>query len=180
MVANRRFSGQVTAILETTYRNIEDLINPTALLDNLNIDFSQEFSDGSGLDKADLQWYDRRQLINATEIFDIDGTLTNNWGDVLDFDAIKCLIIHNRETDLVEPPGPAYAGNLKNLLVTFKTERYNIGPSGTRVIIEPAQPGIPAIVRSGSQEEGAMTISTSADITYDLIIIGSQNESSSG
>ena len=180
MAVNRRLSAQLNLSLITQYRNVEVLLNPDNLLDNLNVDFSDELTDGSGLNKADLQFYDRRQLINATEILDLDGTLQNKWGDLLDFDAIKCLIIHNRETDLVEPPGPAYAGNLKNLLVTFKTERYNIGPSGTRVIIEPAQPGIPAIVRSGSQEEGAMTISTSADITYDLIIIGSQNESSSG
>ncbi len=180
MAENRRFSAELIVALQTTYKNVEVLLNPTALLDNLNVDFSQGLTNGSGLEKADLQWYDRRQLINSSEVLNLDNILTNNWGDVLDFDAIKILIIHNRESDLIEPPGPGYAGNDKNLLVLFKSERYNIGPGGVRTVIEPSTRGIPAIVASGSEEEGAITISSSANVTYDIIIIGSQDESSSG
>ena len=169
MTENRRLSAQITALLTTQYRNVEVLLNPDNLLDNLSIDFSQELSDGSGLDKADLQWYDRRQLINATEVLALDGELINKWGDSLDFDAIKCLIIHNREID-VDP--------LKILEVHFKDEIYYIGPNGTRFTIEPGPGGILSIVSSASEEEGSITISSNADITYDIIIIGSQNESS--
>lgn len=170
MAANRRLSAVITAQLQTNYRNIEVLLNPTALLDNLDVSFSQELVDGSGFGKADLQWYDRRQLINATEVLDLDGTLTNNWGDTLDFDAIKCLIIHNREVD-VSP--------LKLLEVQFKNERYYIGPNGTRMVIEPGPGGILSIVSSASQLEGSLVVSSNDNVTYDIIIIGSQDESSS-
>ena len=178
MATNRRLTTQLAIKLQTNYRNVEVLLNPNALLDNLNLNFTQDLVDGSGFERADLQFYDRRQLINATEILDLDGILTNNWGDTLDFDAIKYLIIRNRETDLIEPPGPVYAGNTKNLFVQFKNEKYNIGPGGVRVVIEPSTRGIQSIVTSGSQEEGQMQISSGANVTYDIIIIGSQSESS--
>ena len=171
MAINRRLTAQISALLTTQYRNVEVLLNPTNLLDNLNVDFSQELSDGSGLDRIDLQWYDRRTLVDATEILVLDGGLTNNWGDVLDFDAIKCLIIHNRETDVAP---------LKLLEVHFKDEIYYIGPGGTRYVIEPGPGGILSIVSSASQEEGSITITANANVTYDIIILGSQNESSSG
>ena len=169
MAENRRLSAQITATLTTQYRNLSVLLNPDNVLDNLNIDLSQEFSDGSGLERVDLQWYDRRQLINATEVLALDGALTNKWGDVLDFDAVNILIIHNRETD-VDP--------LKILEVHFKDEVYYIGPNAKRIIIEPGPAGILSIVSSASQEEGSITISSNGNITYDIIIIGSQNESS--
>ncbi len=171
MATNRRLNAQISALLTTQYRNVEVLLNPDNLLDNLKVDFSQELIDGSGLDKIDLQWYDRRTLVNATEILALDGALTNKWGDVLDFDAIKCLIIHNREID-VSP--------LKTLEITFKNECYYIGPNGTLIRIEPGPGGILSIVSSASQEEGSIVISSNDNITYDIIILGSQNESSSG
>ncbi len=178
MAANRRFSAELIVKLQTAYRNTEVLLNPTSLIDNLDVDFSQGLNDGSGLNKADLQWYDRRTLINALEVLDLDnGTLVNQWGDPLDFDAIKYLIIHNRQTNLLDPD---FGINNTNLLVIFKSERYNIGALGTRVIIEPSTRGIPAIIASGSEEEGQIQISSAANVTYDIIIIGSQNESSSG
>lgn len=177
MAENRRLSVNISVQLQTLYRNVETLLNPDALLDNLNVDFSQDLANGSGLNKADLQWYDRRQLINALEFIDVDGVETNQWGDILDFDAVKCFIIHNRETELTDPN---FGDNDKNLLIIFKSDRYNIGPNGTVVRIEPAQPGIPPLAASGSEEEGRITISSASDVTYDIIIIGSQDESSSG
>lgn len=180
MAENRRFSAELIVALQTSYKNIEVLLNPTALLDNLNVDFSQGLTDGSGLGKADLQWYDRRQLINATDLLVIDGGLTNNWGDALDFDAIKILIIHNRESQLFAPAGPPYAGGHNNLNVAFKDNLAIIGPGGTVIYIEPSTHGIPSIVLSGSQEEGTIQIVAGTDITYDIIIIGSRDESSSG
>ena len=170
MAVNRTLSAVLTTRLETNYKNTQVLLNPSRLLDNLIVDISQSLSNGSGLNKADLQWYDRRQLINATEVLALDGTLQNNWGDFLDFDAIKILIIHNREQDI---------SPLKLLEVQFKNERYYIGPNGKRIIVEPGPGGILSIVSSASQEEGSIVISSNADITYDIVLIGSRNESSS-
>ena len=170
MAINRTLSAILTTRLETNYKNTQVLLNPSRLLDNLTVDISQSLSNGSGLNKADLQWYDRRQLINATEVLALDGTLQNNWGDFLDFDAIKILIIHNREQDI---------SPLKLLEVQFKNERYYIGPNGKRTIVEPGPGGILSIVSSASQEEGSIVISSNADITYDIVLIGSRNESSS-
>jgi len=169
MAENRRLSAQITVIINTQYRNIESLTNPTGLLDNLNLDFSRDLADGSGIDKVDLQWHDQRTLVNATEVLSLDGGLTNKWGDTLDFDAIKFIGIQNRETD-VSP--------LALLEVQFKNERYYIGPNGIRWIIEPGPGGILSIASSASELEGSITIISNASITYDIVLLGSRNESS--
>ena len=54
-----------------------------------------------------------------------------------------------------------------------------IGPGGTRRIIEPQGMGISAIVSSASSEEGSIVFSTDTSVTFDLIIGGSSDESSS-
>jgi len=177
MAENRRFSGTFSAILNTQYRNIESLTNPTGLVDNLNLDFSRELADGSGLDRADLQWHDQRQLINATEVLALDGALTNKWGDSLDFDAIKGIFIQNREQGS-EPAGGDDETSYRILEVHFKNESYYIGPNGIRWILEPGPGGILSIASSGSEIEGSITISSNADVTYDIVLIGSRNESS--
>jgi hypothetical protein len=155
--------------LSTQYKRSDLPLNLTNSKDDLSFnDISHILTNGRGKDKANLQHYSRRRLINATEVIDIDGGLTNVWGHTLNYDAVKQLLIYNRETALD-----------RYLEVTFKNERYYIGPQGYRVAGEPYHGGIEAITSSGSAEEGALTIASNADISFDLIVIGSSGESSS-
>jgi len=169
VAVGRTLQSQINIELNSKYRRNDLPLNLTASRDDLDYkDISQLLKNGRGADLADLQYHSQRNLINTTETFNLDGGITNIWGDTLDYDAVKQLIIFNRET----------AAN-RYLEVTFKNEHYYIGPEGARIILEPAGPGIQAVVSSTSQEEGILTVSSNADITYDLIIIGASAENSS-
>jgi hypothetical protein len=129
----------------------------------------RNFANGrGGRLKVDLLYSKTYNLNNSVLSLNLDGGLTNVWGDVLNYDAVKVIMIQNLETS----PG-------RYLSVRFKDERYYIGPEGYRLIIEPDGSGIDAIVSSSSSEEGVMIFSCDTDINFDLIIAGASQESSS-
>ena len=142
--------------------------------DDLRFDpVNLRLENGRGNSKANLLYYDRRRLINTSETLDLDGVLLNKWGFLLNYDAVKQLIIKNTEA----------VGGTSILDVTFKNERYLIGANGTRIVNEPGNKGIQAAVMSGSSEEGNITLTATGDVTYDIVIVGSdleQSTSSSG
>lgn len=160
-------TAQVRLNLTFAHKKIDDALNTP--LDSVNYGgISYTFQNGAGNNKLQLLYRSRRRLVNSTELFNLDGGLTNIWGHTLNFDAVKVLVIKNLETAIN-----------RFLEVQFKNERYYIGPTGSRVIIEPYGGGIEAIVSSASSEEGQMAISSNADITYDILMAGSATESSS-
>lgn len=160
-------TGQLRVNLSLVHRKIDLALNTP--LDSINYGgISHTFQNGAGNDKLQLLYHKRRRLINSTEVFNLDGGLTNIWGDALDFDAVKILVIKNLETAIN-----------RFLEVRFKNEAYYIGPTGSRLVVEPYGGGIEAIVSSASSEEGQLVISSNADITYDIILAGSATESSS-
>ena len=58
-------------------------------------DAKKLLTNGSGPGKVDLLHFDRYTLDNAVKLFNLDGGIVNVWGDQLDFDAIKYLLIFN-------------------------------------------------------------------------------------
>lgn len=168
-VSDTRLETRLRFNLSTTYRKTDQPTNPAGLKDNINYsDIAIAIANGRGLNKANLQYHSRRRLVNTTETLDLDGVLTNKWGEALNYDAVKVLVIRNRET---------VAG--RTLQANFKSEQYNIEARGSRIIVEPGNAGIQAITESGSQEEGLITLIATGDVTYDIFAIGSDMESSS-
>ncbi len=166
MVDGRELTTDIKVALKTTYKRTDEPQNTDGLFDNLNYnDIVRHFDNGSGVNRAELQYHERKILDTSTEIIDINGGLENKWGDILAFQAVKLIVINNRSTS-------------GTLTVTFKNEIYVIGPGGARVVGEPTT-GIEAILSSTSSEEGALTITSDDIVTYDLIIIGATRESSS-
>ncbi len=170
MATNRLLKVDFTGNLDAKYSRT-DILDGNPAGQRADVTYKtlrRNFNNGRGGSfKVDGMYSQRRHLINNVLVIDIDAGLTNSWGDVLAFDSIKFLIIHNLET----------AG--RYLDVRFKDERYHIGPEGYRVICEPQGRGIDPIISSSSSEEGGLIISTDSDVTFDLIIIGSSQESSS-
>lgn len=155
--------------LTTEYYRTDKEANPNDIRDLLRFtDLKDSMLNGHTNGKANLIYYTRSRLINATEFYDLDGGLVDIYGQTINFDAVKCLIVRNREEE---------HGRL--LEVTFKNERYYIGPRGYRVAWEPDGPGVESIVSSASREEGRIAVTSNSDITYDIIIIGATAESSS-
>lgn len=160
--------SNIKVALSTQYKRTDKTLNTTNLNDNLNIRLGFILNNGAGKDKANLQWYSTRRLISTSETIDVDNDLVDNFGNSLNFDAINYMLVRNLET---------VSG--RYLQVNFKSEQYYIHSGSLRVIFEPFGAGITAISQSGSAEEGNITVSSNADITYDIVLVGSHAESSS-
>jgi hypothetical protein len=168
---NRRLEVGITGNIDVKYSRT-DILDGNASGQRGDVLYSalrRTFSNGrGGRNYADLFFPKRYTLDNSVLSLDLDGVLTNVWGDVLNFDAVKLLVINNLETTVG-----------RNLAVRFKDERYYIGPNGFREICEPFGTGIQSIVSSSSSEEGGLIFSTDNSVTFDVLIIGSSQESSS-
>jgi len=168
-ISNRKLRVDLTGLLKTSYKRLDLPIPDQRSKEDIQYsDFRTTLLHGSGLNKANLQFQRRETLNNATLIYNLNGGLKNSWQDELNFNAVKLLLIKNRETTV---------GRI--LQVRFKNEIYYIGPNGFRLIGEPYMEGIQSILSSDSSEEGSIIFSTDTDITFDVVIIGSSEESSS-
>ncbi len=171
MSSTATIAVNMNATLVAQYQRTDDPINPNNIIDALNYtDLKDVLTNGHTTDKANLLSHFESTLNNATEYWDLDGgNVYDAFNNLLNFDAVKCFVIRNKETT----PG-------LYLEVHFKNERYYIGPNAYRVVWEPSGPGIAAIVSSASHEEGRISVTSNGSITYDIILIGATAESSSG
>ena len=167
-MADKTLTVSYDVTLSAIYKRTDKSINPADLRDYLRyIDLKDSLANGNGNGRANLLYHQRSVLNNSTEYYNLDGVLLDSYGDTLNFDSVKCLIVKNRET-----------AEFNFLEVTFKNEHWYIGPEGSRVAWEPFGTGIAPIVSSASFEEGRIAVSSNDNITYDIIIIGSESESS--
>jgi hypothetical protein len=168
-ITNRNLRIGVTGGIDVEYYRTDIPITNKGVTNSFNYtDLKKIFNHGSGGSRCNLLHFSTRQLVNQTEIIDLNGGLSNYWNDSLNFHAVKLILIRNKETQ---------SGRF--LQVRFKNEIYYIGPGGYRLIVEPQGQGVSAIVSSESSEEGSLILSSDSDITFDLIVAGSSEESSS-
>lgn len=168
-MALKTLQTQLDIVLACDYRRIDNELNLNNIRDNLRyIDLKDVLGTGNGTDKANILFHTRSTLNNTTEFWDLDGTLEDVFGDLLNYDAVKAIIIKHI-TDLTN----AY------LKVEFKNEVWYIGPNGFRVAWEPYREGISPLVSSASQEEGRIKVTSFQNSEYDIIVIGSTQEASS-
>lgn len=160
----------VDITLTTIYRRTDKPANQFQIRDTLRYtDLKGAFVHGNGDNRANLNFYTRSTLDNSMEHWNLDGILQDVYGNFLNYDSVKGLIIFNRQ--------PLTDDNFF-LSVQFKNERYYIGPQGFRILWEPKGQGVSAVQSSQSAEEGLITVESNANITYDIFIIGSSAESS--
>lgn len=168
-ITNRSLRISVTGGIQCNYTRTDIPMSTQGVTQNVNYTRPNRiFTHGSGAGKCNLLHYSTRTLDNTVEAINLNGGLSNVWGDQLNFNAIKIIEIHNKESQ---------AGRF--LLVRFKNDIYHIGPGGTRRILEPQGLGVASIVSSQSSEEGSLVFSTDLSVEFDLIIGGSSDESSS-
>lgn len=155
--------------LNAKYKRTDSVLNPNGIVDTLNyISLKDSLANGNGTDKANLLYHNRLSIDNDVQFIELDGLLQDSFNSVINFDAIKCIVIKNLQTQ-----------SERFLEVGFKNEHYYIGPNGFRLIWEPFARGIEAIVSSASAEEGQIIVSADTAIVYDIILIGSSQENSS-
>jgi hypothetical protein len=168
-ITNRNLRIGITGGLDITYYRTDLPITTKGATASFNYtELKKILTHGSGGNKCDLLHFSTRNLNNEVEVIDLNGGLSNIWGDQLNYNSVKVIVIRNRETDLG-----------KFLQARFKNDLYYIGPGGYRLIVEPQGQGVSPIESSESSEEGSLIFSTDTDIQFDLIVGGSSEESSS-
>lgn len=168
-ITNTLLRVSITGGIQCSYTRKDIPMSAAGINQNVNYTRPNRIlTHGSGSGKCNLLHFSTRILNNGIEVINLNGGLSNIWGEQLNFNAIKLIEITNKQTEVG-----------RFLQVRFKNEIYYIGPGGTRRIIEPQGMGIAAIVSSQSSEEGGLIFSTDSNVEFDLIVAGSSDESSS-
>lgn len=104
---------------------------PTSELD---LQFTDTLTDGTGLDQADMLWFDDASMIaDATDTLDLNATLTDIYGDSVDMVRVKCIFFKNTSTTASElQVGPHAAANPFQMGLTSVG-----GATGNEAIIVP-------------------------------------------
>lgn len=133
------------------------------------LSLNDALADGTGADEADVIWYDSRTVTGASETLDLCESLTDVFGDSVDFSSVKGIYIRNKATtsgyDL--KVGKA-GGSAFDDFVGGSDAALTIGPGGHATLWSPVD-GYTAA--GGTQDElkidpGANTIS------YDIALLG--------
>ena len=159
--------------------------NPNALgeiIDDESLTLDTPMSNGVGENQANIMWKDRRIVTVATpaDLLDLNGVLTDVFGDTLTFTSVKAMRIINRG----EPDGSGGWTQTAG-------EDLLIGPSGALGFAEWLNDDVTAafLLRSGgsftvaapiegwtvSGSESLLTIThdgSLGDIEYDIVLIG--------
>ncbi len=159
--------------LRVIYKNVDIPSNPNKIIDDLQWNFTDEFTNGIGTKKVNLQYHNQLVMAAGT----IHTINLDSWLDAFtlsqNFDAIKCVIIQNENTD--------YGFVLFDFL--DKAERFSLGPGGFYVMWEPQGQGLElSMSESGSTPEGTLQLTNSSPetTTVSVYVIGTHEETSSG
>jgi len=158
-------SATLNLVLGATFTNALD---NTTTKDALSLDLTDTLANGTGTDQANQIWHDRRTLAATSENLDVAGGLTDPFGATVTFTAIKCILIHNRETtagyDLT-------IGGGTNALVNWvadSSDKVVIGPNAVFLLWHP---GAGYAVTAGTGD--ILKIDAGANtVTYDIVLIG--------
>jgi len=143
----------------------------SAAVDALNRDYSQNFSQGTGANQANMIWHDQRtQSPSGTESLDLAAGLTSVFGASLTFTRVKALFVKaaSGNTNSVQVTRPASNG------VPFfmaAGDGVALTPGAWACFVWPDATGIAVTPSTGD----LITFTNSAggtSVTYDIIVIG--------
>jgi hypothetical protein len=148
--------------------------------DSLSRVFELKLSNGTGAEAGNQMWHDRRTLANgASDNLDMYGVLTNFRGETVNFAVIRAVILSNR---VLNTSTLRYGGAAANPWFPMFANSSDIGviplPGATYpayvCLTAPDAAGFPVGAASADIFKIAHGGEASADLTYDIIIIGEQ------
>ena len=147
------------------YTNALDLSTPK---DDFDLTLSDTLSNGTGNDQVDVVWHDQRTLATTSENLDLAGSLTSAFGSTVTFAKVKGICIKNMSTTTTQivTVGGAAATQFINW-VGDSSDTVKVGPDGILFLWSPMD-GYAVTAGTGD----LLKIATSANITYDIWIIG--------
>ena len=160
---------KIQLMLEAIQTNPLDLGTPT---DKLNYVKTIELADGVGLAQADQIFHDQRTLgVSAAEDLDLAGGLTDAFGNLLTFSAIKGMIF---QAAIGNTNNVVIGGKLTNAFINWvsdATDELILKPGGFFALIDPTAGGYAVTAGTGDILE-VTNSGGGTSVTYDVIIIG--------
>lgn len=140
----------------------------------LNKLFSLELGDGSGAGQAANIFSDQRTLAaSATENLDLNGVLTNAFGQVISFTKIKALAIFAADTNVNDVVvGNAASNGFNALFNGSATATAVVKPGGCLIAVAPNAAGL-AVVAATADILKIGNGGAGSPVTYDIVVIGS-------
>lgn len=163
-------SGTINLSIKSTGRVTLDLSTPQ---DPASVSISQNIADGTGADKANQHWHDKRTLADgASEELDLAGGLTDAFGATVTFTKIKAIYIKNLSEDATLIVGGA-ASNAFVALFGDASDTLKILPLSFLMIGATASANGYA-VGAGTADKLKFTHDGTGDDTmdYEILIIG--------
>lgn len=167
-------TGKMNAAVSKDLGDLSNLADPTA---NPVIALAASLTDGRGSGQANSVYYDSKQLgTSASQDYDLVGTLTNAFGDTVNLDLVKTIIVNNTGT-------AASNGSIRVIAQTFSswcknaTDYIIVKPGGCFLLHAPDTAAYD--MSAGSDTLRITNESGSVVAKYEIGIIGVEIDSSS-
>jgi hypothetical protein len=173
-VDNLQVNARLSASITKDLHDYTDIANPTA---NPVIDLSGSLTDGRDSGNANLVYYDSKQLaIGASQDYDLVGTLVSAFGDTINFDRVKCIVVNNTGTSGTH-------GDIRVIGQTFSTwckaatDYVTVKPGGSFMLFAPDATGFD--ISAGADTLRITNTSGTYPATYKIGVAGVEIDSSS-
>lgn len=158
---------------KTRFDNVLDQDN--ARLER-NHSFTDSMTDGNAIDLAQVMFYDERSVAaSGTDSINLESTLTDAFGNTLDFTKIKGVIIENRSVtvgDILEVTSPAVNGFVGMLKTAG--DAIEVHPGGLFLWWDPSAAG--AAVGTGADNLLNIVEAGGANtVTYRITLLGTDS-----
>jgi len=168
---------QVT--LDATATKTTDLTVPVDVLANPKL-LSTTF--GTGANKADEIWHDRRVLaLSTAEELDLAGSLTNAFGDTINLATVKAILIYNRTDETTTSPAHTAttaiiaiggaAANTWDGPFSDSSDIVNLATGGIFIVTRPDATGMAVTAGTGDKLK-IDNLDGANEALYDIVLIG--------
>ena len=161
-------NGQVRFVLGLEHTGADEATEPYEKLPSINYDFT----DGTGEDQMDMLYVDQRTLAaSATEDLDLAGGVTDSFGNTLTFTDVRMICVKASADNTNDVVVGGAASNAFVNWVADATDKINVKPGGTLLLVSPNDPsyavtaGTGDLLRIGNGGAGT-------SVTYDIYIGG--------
>lgn len=170
-------TARVELILATTNTKVLDNSTAQDALSGFPAALAANLTSGTGKDKADTIWHDRRTLAAAAteniDVYDFGGGAQDALGQSIANATVKVLYIKNRSATAGEKltiGGEGSAAAWNSLFNGSDTATTQIGPDSTLIRVEPSAAGL--AVTDVSNHLLKIANAGIASIDYDIVVIG--------
>lgn len=162
-------SATVKASVAATQTRDLDLASGSSTLSRA---VAASFTNGTGLNQANLIWHDQRTLVN-TEDLDLSGALTDIYGQSVVFARIKALLLESLSSNGSNITLSRGSSNGVPLF-TAASDGIIIRPGGALLWVAPDATGIAVTASTGDilTVTNGSASSPQVSVTYNIVIIG--------